>query len=255
MGLVAAAFTSIGGVLALPLSRRGLNPRDLDVGLGFSSGVMTVASFTSLLIPAIDLAGSPWRPLLGFAAGAIAVAVLNRVLPHEHALIGRYEGPEWGRKLRAAWLVALAILIHNLPEGMAIGAASAYSIAKGVATGLAIALQDVPEGLAVAMPILAASGKRLTALGVSVLSGLSETAMAVPTSMLGSLAANHLPELLGFGAGAMMYVVSHEAIPESHRSGHEDLATLGFFLGFAVMLLLDTLLQGASPAPRGPGEI
>lgn len=243
MSLLAAALTSLGGLAALPLGRRGLDPRVLDAGLGFSSGVMTVASFTSLLLPAIEAAGQPWTPLLGFAAGAATIAAVHRVLPHEHMLLDRYEGPEWGRrKLRAAWLVAVAILIHNLPEGMAIGASSAYSVEKGVATGLAIALQDVPEGLAVAMPVLLASGSRLAALGISVLSGLCEVATAVPTVLLGEAAAAHLPVLLGFGAGAMVYVVSHEALPESHRSGHENLATLGYFLGFALMLVLDATL-------------
>jgi ZIP family zinc transporter len=243
MSLLAAAATTLGGLAALPLGRRGLDPRVMDAGLGFSSGVMTVASFTSLLLPAIESAGQPWTPLLGFAAGAAVIAVVHRLLPHEHVLLDRYEGPEWGRrKLRAAWLVAVAILIHNLPEGMAIGASSAYSVEKGVATGLAIALQDVPEGLAVALPVLLATGSRLAALGLTVLSGLCEVATAVPTVLLGKAAAAHLPVILGFGAGAMVYVVSHEALPESHRSGHEDLATLGYFLGFTVMLVLDTTL-------------
>lgn len=243
MSLLAAATTSLGGLAVLPLGGRGPNLRVLDAGLGFSSGIMTVASFTSLLLPAIETAGQPWTPLLGFTAGAVVVAILHRLLPHEHVLLDRYEGPEWGRrKLRTAWLVAVAIIIHNLPEGMAIGASSAYSVEKGVATGLAIALQDIPEGLAVAMPVLLASGSRLVAVGLSVLSGLCEVATAVPTALLGEAAAAYLPVLLGFGAGAMVYVVSHEALPESHRSGHENLATLGYFLGFAVMLILDTTL-------------
>ncbi|ALL01445.1 zinc/iron permease [Pyrodictium delaneyi] len=243
MSLLAAVATTVGGLAALPLGGRRLDPRILDAGLGFSSGVMTVASFTSLLLPAIESAGQPWTPLLGFVAGAAVIAVVHRLLPHEHVLLDRYEGPEWGRrKLRAAWLVAVAILIHNLPEGMAIGAASAYSVEKGIATGLAIALQDVPEGLAVAMPVLLATGNMLAALGLSALSGLCEVATAVPTALLGEAAATHLPVILGFGAGAMVYVVSHEALPESHRSGHEDVATLGYFLGFIVMLILDTTI-------------
>ena len=241
LGGLAALTTSLGGALVAVLRGR-VSPRTLDVGLGFSSGVMTVASFTSLLLPAIELAGSPLPPLAGFILGAAAVALMNRLLPHEHPFTEKYEGPEWGRKLRTAWLVALAIIIHNIPEGVAIGAATAYDIATGVATGIAIALQDFPEGLAVALPVYAATRNLAQALVISALSGLSELIVAVPTALLGSLAANTLPLILGFGAGAMIYVVSHEAIPESHRSGYENEATLGYFAGFIVMLLLDTML-------------
>ena len=241
LGLLAAFTTSLGGLVIL-LLRREVSPRVLDIGLGFSSGVMTVASFTSLLLPAIELSGSSTVPLAGFILGALSIAVLHRLLPHEHPFTEKYEGPEWGRKMRAAWLVALAILIHNIPEGMAIGASTAYNIATGIATGVAIALQDFPEGLAVALPVLAATRKKGLAIAIAVLSGVSELVVAVPTALLGSIAASSLPFLLGFGAGAMIYVVSHEALPESHRSGYENEATLGFFIGFIVMLLLDTML-------------
>jgi len=241
LGAFAALTTSLGGLVVL-LLRRGVSPRVLDIGLGFSSGVMTVASFTSLLLPAIELAGSPTMPLAGFVLGAFAIAALHKLLPHEHPFTEKYEGPEWGRKIRAAWLVALAILIHNIPEGMAIGASTAYSIATGVATGIAIALQDFPEGLAVALPVIAATGRKGLAILIAVLSGVSELVVAVPTALLGSIAAKSLPLLLGIGAGAMIYVVSHEALPESHRSGYENEATLGFFIGFILMLLLDTML-------------
>ena len=241
LGGLAALSTSLGSVLVVLLRGR-VSLRLLDVGLGFSSGVMTVASFTSLLLPAIELAGSPGAPLAGFLAGAFSIALVHRLLPHEHPFTEKYEGPMWGRKLRAAWLVALAIIIHNIPEGMAIGAATAYDIATGVATGVAIALQDFPEGLAVSLPVLAATGRTGLAVLVGAASGLSELLVAVPTALLGTLAARSLPLLLGFGAGAMIYVVSHEALPESHRSGYENEATLGFFAGFIVMLLLDTML-------------
>ncbi len=241
MGGFAALMTSLGSLIVV-LTRGRVSPRLLDVGLGFSSGVMTVASFTSLLLPAVDIAGSVWPPLAGFLAGAATIALLHRLLPHEHPFTEKYEGPEWGRKLRAAWLVALAIIIHNIPEGMAIGASAAYSAAVGVATGIAIGLQDVPEGLAVSLPVLAATGRVWYSVWIGVLSGLSELAVAVPTALLGTAARRLLPLLLGFGAGAMMYVVSHEALPESHRSGYENEATIGFFAGFILMFLLDSLL-------------
>ncbi len=242
--LVAALLTSIGALLIVFVKR----PRDmesssaiLDVGMGFSSGVMVVASFTSLLLPAIEV-GGVYRALLGFISGALAVYGLNRVIPHEHFVKG-YEGPVWGlRKLRSAWLVALAILIHNLPEGLSIGASTVYDVREGVVMGVAIGLQDLPEGLAVSLPVAVVSGSKMLGFLVGVVSGLSEVVTAVLASILGASSAYLLPYILGFGAGAMMYVVSHEALPESHRTGHEGKATLGFFLGFLVMIYLDTTL-------------
>lgn len=244
VSLFAAAMTSLGALLILVFRNLDSIERSstlLDIGMAFSSGVMTVASFTSLLIPAIEMAG-PGHPLLGFILGAVIVYILNRIVPHEHIVKG-YEGPEWGaRKLMAAWLVAIAIIIHNLPEGMAIGASTAYNVDKGIVVGIAIGLQDLPEGLSVALPIAVATGRRGLAIGVGVLSGMTEVVMALITVLIGVEVVSMLPLLLGFGAGAMMYVVSHEALPESHRTGHEDKATIGFFLGFLVMLYLDTTL-------------
>ncbi len=241
LGLLAAASTGAGGLAGALLGGR-VGPKLLDAGLGFSSGVMTVASFTSLLLPAVELSGGPWLPLAGFLLGAAVVASVHRLVPHEHPLLEKYEGPAWGRKLRAAWLVSLAIVIHNLPEGLAIGAASAVSRDLGLATGLAIAAQDAPEGLAVALPVLAASGDAGRAALLALLSGLTEAVTAALAAAVGGAASWLLPLVLGFGAGAMMYVVSHEALPESHRSGYESEATVGFFAGFVLMFLLDTLL-------------
>lgn len=249
-GGFAAAATSLGSAAVMLLPKRSLETERglsavLDVGMGFSSGVMIVAAFTSLLLPAMDL-GGVWRALLGFLTGAIAIHVINEAVPHEHIVKG-YEGPHRGaameRKLIASWLVSMAIIIHNIPEGMSIGSASAYSIAKGLAVSLAIGIQDIPEGLAVSLPVLAATGRTGFAIALGILSGASELLVAVPTAMLGVIAVRMLPYLLGFGAGAMVYVVSHEAIPESHRSGHEGKATLGFFAGFIVMLILDSTLS------------
>ncbi len=239
-GGVAATLTFLGSIASL--LARGLGERRrylmLDVGLGFSSGVMVTASFTSLIVPGVEYGGLP-PVVLGLLAGAAAVAVLEETVPHQHVIKG-FEGPSWAaRKIRAAWLVALAILIHNLPEGMAIGAASAASPSQGIAMGLAIGLQDVPEGLAVSLPLLLAGYSIPVALLVGLLSGLSETLLAVVTAAL--VTPTVLPVALGFGAGAMLYVVSHEALPESHRSGHEGPATLGFFAGLLIMLVLDTL--------------
>ncbi|MEB3773565.1 MAG: ZIP family metal transporter [Desulfurococcales archaeon] len=242
--LFAALMTSLGSMLILFIRNPSRVERSsvlLDIGMAFSSGVMTVASFTSLLLPAIDMAGII-TPLTGFILGAVAIYILNSILPHEHLIKG-YEGPQWGmRKVMSAWLVAVAIIIHNIPEGMAIGASSTYDPGEGIVVGIAIGLQDLPEGLSVSLPIAVATGRKGLALLVGVLSGLSEVLTGFITALLGSAAVSLLPLLLGFGAGAMMYVVSHEALPESHRTGHENKATIGFFLGFIVMLYLDSTL-------------
>ena len=244
---IAALLTGIGAALVIPLffanrleSTESVS-RLLDMGLGFSSGVMVVASFTSLLLPAIDSAGFT-IPAIGFIVGALTIHVVNRLLPHEHLFKG-YEGPSRLKgKIRASWLVMMAIVIHNLPEGMAIGSSIAYSIAAGTVTAIAIAVQDMPEGFAVALPIAIARKNPWLGVALGILSGFSEVALAVPVAAIGAAASGLLPFILGFGAGAMIYVVSHEALPESHRTGYEAEATLGFFAGFLIMLYLDTML-------------
>ncbi len=246
MTLYAALMTTLGALLVVPLRITGRLKEEglsfwLDVGMGFSSGVMIVASFTSLLLPALEIS-RPGIVLPSFVAGALAIHLLNAVIPHEHMVKG-YEGPPgFARKLKAAWLVAMAIILHNLPEGMAIGASSIYDPAEGVLVGIAIGTQDFPEGLAVALPVLASTGNIVTALLVAAFSGFSEVLSGLLVALLALAVPGILAASLSFAAGAMVYVVSHEALPESHRSGHEKPATLGFFLGFLVMLYLDTQL-------------
>ncbi len=241
-GGVAALLTSLGAVVAVPLYWFGGRvDRLLDAGLGFSSGVMLVASFTSLLLPAIESWGV-WLPLLGFLLGALVMGLVHRLVPHEHLLKGVVDGPAGlGSKLEAAVLVALAIIIHNLPEGLAIGFASLYDPRAGWLMGLAIGVQDVPEGLAVTLPLLAVSRGWARPLMVGVLSGVSEWVAAVAAALLG--VEELLPVLMGFGAGAMIFVTIREAVPEAFRGGYEDVATVGFLAGFSLMLVLDTLLS------------
>ena len=245
MSTFAMLTTTLGAALVVLVRQlRGYQADILmDVGLGFSSGVMTVATFTSLLLPAIEIEGI-WIALLGFATGAIIIAIINRFVPHEHVFKNtlfsiQNKSTIDAKKLRTVWLVALAIIIHNLPEGYAIGVASASDPLEGIQIGTAIGFQDIPEGLAVALPIVAGGGSVRLALFVGWLSGMSEVITAVPASLLFK---SHAALAFGLSsaAGAMIYVVSHEALPESHRSGHETSATIGFFAGFIVMLLLDT---------------
>ena len=241
---IAMILTSIGG-LGILFLRRDDNPKRaslfIDLGLGFSSGIMIVASFTSLLIPAIDSYGVLY-PVIGLVIGAFTVHIINSIIPHEHMVKG-YEGPSiYVKKLKAAWLVAFAIIIHNLPEGLSIGVATGYSALTGITLGIAIAVQDIPEGLAVSLPIFLTTNSKLKGIFYAFLSGLSEVLIAVPAAFLASYFNVILPFAMGFGAGAMVYVVSHEAIPETHRSGEEKKATISFFVGFIVMIILDSLL-------------
>lgn len=240
----AALMTSLGGlmiVLSKFFSGRVTFDKFLDLGMGFSSGVMIVASFTSLLLPAIELSRIV-LVIVSFLVGAVTIHVLNRLIPHEHIIKG-YEGPETlKRKIKAAWLVATAIILHNLPEGMSIGASASYSLSEGIAVALAIGTQDFPEGLAVSMPVYAVTGGLMVAIGIAVLSGLSEVLAAITVALFLGFNPNLLGAALAFAAGAMVYVVSYEALPESHRSGHEDLATIGFFAGFIIMMYLDVTL-------------
>ncbi|MEN2999302.1 MAG: ZIP family metal transporter [Acidilobaceae archaeon] len=242
-GVLATLGTTLGALLVLfpQLSRGEQREVLIDIGLAFGSGVMIVTSFVSLLLPSVERGGLAIS-LLGLLLGAAAIALANEAVPHEHLVKG-FEGPaEMKRKLKAAWLVALAIIIHNVPEGYSIGVASAYDPSDGIKVAIAIALQDMPEGFAVALPLLAITGSGLMAVSIALLSGLSELLASVLAAAALSDLSWALPLGLSSAAGAMVYVVSHEALPESHRSGREKQATVGFFLGFVIMLVLDSAI-------------
>ncbi|MEM4571667.1 MAG: ZIP family metal transporter [Zestosphaera sp.] len=240
LGLIPASLTSLGGIIGL-IGVKG-SEKHLDIGLGFSAGIMVVASFTSLLLPAVELGGAS-LVTLGFLAGVGLVVLLDKSIPHEHLLKG-YEGPSHLKsRMRRVWLMVMAILIHNLPEGLAVGSSSGISFPAGLAMALAIGVQDIPEGFAVSFPIAIAGKSKKRALGISVLSGLSETLMAVIAALLSSTSESLLVFTLSLAGGSMIYIVSHEVIPETHRHGHEWLSTLGFLSGFITMLWLDTMLS------------
>ncbi len=243
IGLIPALLTSIG-TLPVLLGRR-VGERFLDGGLGFSGGVMLVASFTSLLLPAIEI-----FPMIlvisGFVLGALAIYGLDKSIPHLHLVKG-YEGPRGFKgMLHRTLLVVLAIIIHNIPEGMSVGVSAIYSVADGLVVALAIGIQDIPEGLAVSLPIYRATKNTGKSLGIGVLSGFSELAAAyIPLGIIALFPGAIdvlLPLFMSFSAGAMIYVVVHELVPEIYSHGHDDIATMGFFTGFIIMLALDTLL-------------
>jgi len=239
VGLLPGILTTLGSLPGLLGTKA--STKYLDLGLGFSAGVMLVASFTSLLLPSIELGGF-YRAAIGFIIGVLIIVLMDMFLPHEHWVKG-YEGPEALRtRVRAVWLIVIAIIIHNLPEGMAVGSSTVLDLKGGVIMAIAIGTQDMPEGFAVAFPIAAIQKNVKKAFFISLFSGFSETLMAVVAALLAVKSIAILPYLLAFSAGAMIYVVSHEIVPETHRHGHEKYASLGLILGFLVMLWLDTTL-------------
>jgi len=246
-GLVAALATALG---TLPvLFSQKLSERTQDTLFGFGAGVMLAACAFSLIIPGIAAARSAGAGAWG-AGGMVGAAILlggavllamERLLPHEHFIKG-VEGQS-SRTLRRTWLFVFAIALHNLPEGLAIGVGFAGTDPmRAGALAAGIAIQDVPEGLVVAVALLAAGYRRSLAVGLGMASGLIEPIGAVLGAAVISYSAGLLPWGLGFAAGAMLFVISHEIIPESHRKGHEAFATGGLMLGFVLMMLLDTAL-------------
>jgi len=209
--------------------------------LGFAAGVMLTASFTSLILPGIA-EGGLGPVIAGIALGALFLMFSDRIVPHLH--LGRGAEGIGGTRIRAVWLFILAITLHNMPEGLAVGVGlGSGEIRRGLQLMLAIGLQNIPEGLAVSASALSA-GMRSTfyAAIVGIRAGLVEIPLALLGALAVELARPILPYAMGFAAGAMLYVISDEIIPETHRKGHERLATLGFLLGAVVMLVLDVAL-------------
>jgi ZIP family zinc transporter len=235
--LLAGTATGLG---AIPVLLGGnFGRRTLDVMLGFAGGVMLAASAFSLLIPALELSGA-WITAFGFALGGIFVHVADKYVPHEHLFKG-HEGPD--SSLSRIWMVILAITIHNFPEGLAVGVAfGTENISAGLTIALAIGLQNIPEGLAVAMPLVREGYSRSRAAGYALLSGLVEPIGGLLGVSIVSIARFLLPYGLAFAAGAMVFVVSDEMVPESHSGGFARAATVGLMLGFIVMMILDTSL-------------
>lgn len=246
-GFLAAGSTALGALPAFFI--RQLSPRTEDVMLGFSAGIMAAASFFSLIQPGLEAAFALFGSRLpatswvafGLALGALFVLLADKITPHEHAVAGHH-GPDF-ILIRRVWLMVFAIVLHNFPEGMAIGVGfSGNDNSVGVPLTAAISIQDIPEGLVVAVALRSAAYSRGIATLMGALSGLAEPIGAVIGNLLTAGLALLYPLGLGFAAGAMIWVVSHEIIPETHRKGHELFASLGLIGGFIVMMLLDTAL-------------
>ncbi|MCH9651746.1 MAG: ZIP family metal transporter [Deltaproteobacteria bacterium] len=255
--LLATLFT--WGVTALGASvvfvTRTVSKRLLASMNGFAAGVMLAASYWSLLAPAIEMSeaagGSSWfAPTVGFLLGCGFLWAADKMLPHLHPGLAKSqaEGPQtaW----RRSTLLVLAITLHNIPEGLAVGVAfgaaaaglPAATFAAAIALAVGIGLQNFPEGIAVAMPLRGRGLSRLKSFWYGQLSGFVEPVAGVIGAAAVLMARPILPYALGFAAGAMIFVVVEELIPESQASGDTDLATVSTVLGFTVMMVLDVAL-------------
>ncbi|MBO7478019.1 MAG: ZIP family metal transporter [Salinivirgaceae bacterium] len=212
--------------------------------LGFASGVMVAAAVWSLIIPAIDM-GSIAKVTIGLLGGFAFLLFIDYITPHIHPK-GGPEGP--ASKLSRTTMLALAVTIHNFPEGMAVGVAIAgattsdFSMAGALALSLGIAIQNIPEGAIISMPLRSAGNSRLKAFGVGTLSGIVEPLGGALVLLIASVATALMPYLLPFAAGAMLYVVIEELIPEASQGEHSNLSTIGFAVGFAMMMVLDVVM-------------
>lgn len=255
--LLAGTFTWMVTALgaALVFARRTLPTGLLDAMLGFAAGVMIAASFWSLLLPAIEIAESqgvpPWLPAaVGFLAGAGFLRLTDQVLPHLHVGLPRAaaEGPptHW----KKTTLLVLAITLHNIPEGLAVGVAFGAAgidgdpakLAAAVALALGIGLQNFPEGVAVALPLRREGVSAWKSFSAGQLSAVVEPVAALLGALAVQTVTQLLPYALAFAAGAMIFVVVEELIPEAQQGGRTDLATLATVLGFTVMMVLDVAL-------------
>jgi ZIP family zinc transporter len=246
-GLAGFTTTALGAIPALVL--RSVPQRVEDSLLGLAAGMMLAASAFSLLLPGLEagatlLASKPLGAALvvfGMGLGVLLMLGLDAFIPHQHDKTGTF-GPGVERCSRI-WLFVFAIAVHNLPEGMAIGVSfSQADMSVGLPLTTAIALQDIPEGLAVALALRAAGFAPRFSVLVAIATGLLEPLGALLGVGLSSGMAMAYPIGLGLAAGAMIFVVSHEVIPETHRNGHQTPATLGLMAGFALMMVLDTTL-------------
>lgn len=246
-GLIGAASTALGAMPGLVI--RQLSAVVEDSMLGVAAGMMLAASFFSLILPGLEVStgitGSDvWAVLViiaGMTGGVLLMLGLDSYLPHEHAHIGAFGAGH--EQMGKVWLFVLAIALHNFPEGMAIGVSyTDGNLSVGIPLTAAIAIQNLPEGLAVVFALRRIQISTPKAVGVAAATGLVEPVGAVFGIFMASGLPLSYPLGLGIAAGAMIFVVSHEVIPETHRNGHQTPATVGLMAGFVLIMLMDTLL-------------
>lgn len=235
--------TALGSAFVF-FMKRDMPPVLQKILLGFASGVMVAASVWSLLIPSIEM-GSIVSPTIGLLAGFAFLLLIDYITPHIHPS-GDVEGPQ--SRLSRTTKLALAVTIHNFPEGMAVGVAIAgaltadFNMAGALALSLGIAIQNVPEGAIISMPLRAEGNSRWKAFGIGALSGIVEPIGGALVLLLATAVLGIMPFMLAFAAGAMLYVVVEELVPEYSQGKHSNIGTIGFSLGFALMMVLDVVL-------------
>lgn len=254
IGLLIPFLGTAAGAACVFLIRNKIPERLQKSLTGFAAGVMVAASVWSLLIPSMEMTGkegvmSVLPDIIGFSLGIGFLLFLDLIVPHLHIEGGESEGPK--SKLSKTTKLVFAITLHNIPEGMAVGVTLAaalehntyLSMAGALALSLGIAIQNFPEGAIVSMPLRAAGNSRRKSFYIGALSGVVEPIAAIVTIVLASYIMPALPYLLAFAAGAMMYVVVEELIPETQEGHHSNFGTIGFTVGFILMMVLDVVLE------------
>lgn len=252
-GLGIPVIGTMLGAACVFFVRNKINPLMNKTLLGFASGVMVAASIWSLIIPAMEMTGASgfmkvFPSVVGFVLGMGFLLLLDVVTPHQHIDDSHSEGPR--SNLSRNTKLVLAITLHNIPEGMAVGAALAavmeqsqfVGMASAIALSIGMGIQNFPEGAIVSMPLLANGNSRKKSFILGALSGLVEPIAAILTIFLTSIILPGLPYLLSFAAGAMMYVVVEELIPQTQEGTHSNFGTIGFGVGFIIMMILDSVL-------------
>ena len=250
--LIPFAGTTLGAAMVFVLKKE-MKPFLQKILLGFAAGVMIAASVWSLIIPALEMsensATPQWLPAaIGFLAGMGFLLLLDTVIPHMHLNSDKPEGKS--TSLGKSFMLVLAVTLHNIPEGMAVGVLFAgllgsnttISLAGAFTLAIGIALQNFPEGAIISMPLAGTGISKTKAFSYGLISGVVEPVSAFLTILLTSFVTPILPYILAFAAGAMIYVVVEELIPESQSGQHSNVATVGVALGFVVMMILDVAL-------------
>lgn len=244
--------TALGSAMVF-LMKNKINPKFQKMLLGFASGVMIAASVWSLLIPSMDMSNDLGKfkfipAAVGFILGILFLLLLDEIIPHLHIDSEKPEGPK--SKVKKSTMLVLAVTLHNIPEGMAVGVvlAGAYygntimSMSGAIALSIGIAVQNFPEGAIISMPLKEAGQSKLKAFLMGTLSGVVEPIASIITIVLIGIVNPILLYLLAFAAGAMIYVVIEELIPESQEGEHSNIATIGVAIGFVLMMILDVAL-------------
>ena len=253
IGLLIPLLGTMLGSAFVFFMKKDMSPRLQKSLLGFASGVMVAASVWSLLIPSMEMVEESGRwsvvpAAVGFLLGMGFLLMIDELTPHMHIGTDKPEGPR--SRLSRTAMLALAVTIHNLPEGMAVGVVFAgaesgmsnISLASAIAVSLGIAIQNVPEGAIISMPMRAAGNSKWKSFVIGSLSGAVEPLGGLAVVLLASFMTPVLPYMLAFAAGAMFYVVVEELIPEANEGEHSNLSTIGFAIGFVLMMVLDVVL-------------